>query len=213
MAARPTVVGRVDAGDLVRFARTVKLWASDQLPFASAAALTDTAKDARAFVRSGLVAHFRVRNAQLGNAIAYQAADKRARPIVARVGTAPWAGFLTLQAIGGVKRAESGGRVAVPTQAVLRTASGAVAARFRPRRLTASKGLVEELLEERGLIAVRPGRARERKKGRPVLYYTLVKGARIPPRWPFQAEVRETAEARLADNFRRRLEQALATRR
>lgn len=198
------VLLRVDAGELLRFAKTTEAWARDQLPFATAAALTDTAKAAAAHVRDGLTEHFTVRNLGFRNAVQYQAADKRARPIMAKVGTAEWAEFLTLHALGGVKRARGGHRVAVPTTAVKRTASGRIPKRLKPRTLRESKRLARGVLERRGLIALEIG-----KKLR--VFFTLVDAARIRKRWPLGEEVSETVGARLGEFFAKRLAQATAT--
>lgn len=206
--ASPSVLGRVDVGDLVRFRDRVRLWAADQLPFATAAALTDTAKDAAAELRRSLPDAFQVRNRTLGNAVAHQPAEKLARPIEARVGLRPWAEFLVLQVTGGTKRGRAGSRVSVPTRLVQgrRTASGRVPKALRPRALRERKTLVPGLLEERGLIALRVRR-------RVLVHYTLVQSARIRARWPFVEVVRRTARARLSEHFLRRSEQALSTRR
>jgi hypothetical protein len=202
--AGPQVLVRIDAGELLAQAKTFRAWASDQLPFATAAALTDTAKDAAEFVRTGLPEHFKVRNLGLRNAIQFASADKRARPIESRVGTAEWAEFLTLQALGGVKRGKSGHRIAVPTPAVKRTASGRVPKRQKPRTLRESKSLKVGLLTKRGLIALQVG-------GVARLYYTLVDAAKIRKRWPLGEEVAETVDAKLGQHFGRRLDQALRT--
>lgn len=205
MAASRALV-RVDAGELLKFAKTTDAWARDQLPFATAAALTDTAKAATAHVRDGLAEHFTVRNLGFRNAVQYQAADKRAHPIEARVGTAEWASFLTLQALGGTKKAIGGHRVAVPTSAIKRTASGRIPKRLKPRVLRQSKRLAVGVLEKRGLIALQAGRTLR-------VLFTLVASARIPKRWPLGEEVSDTVAARLGEFFAKRLAQATATAR
>ena len=205
--ATPSVGFRLDASQVSRFALTVRLWATDQLPFATAAALTDTAKDATSFVRNGLVDSFKLRNQGLRNAIQYEPADKRGRPIQAKVGVRPWADFLVFHAIGGLKRAKGGGRVAVPTRLVKRTATGRVPKRLKPRTLREKKQLIEPILNKRGLIALA-----DRRTGA-TIFYTLVDKAVIKPRWPFHEQVRETVEARLGHHFAKRARQALATRR
>jgi len=108
-------------------------------------------------------------------------------------------------AIGGLKRAHGGGRVAVPTRAVRRTATGRVPAKLKPRTLREKKALIQPILDRRGLIAL------PNKKGVTV-FYTLVKAARIQPRWPFHAQVQETVDARLGHHFNRRAAQALVPR-
>lgn len=205
MADQARLEVRVDPRELVRFSRTMELWARDQLPFATAAALTDTAKDATSYVRNGLVESFKVRNPGLRNGIQFEPADKRGRPITAKVGVRPWASFLVFHAIGGLKRAKTG-RVAVPSRLVQRTSSGRVAAKHRPRKLREKKSLIQPLVDERGLIALK------NRKGVTV-FYRLVASARIEPRWPFQRQVEETVSARLGQHFNRRAEEALRTAR
>lgn len=202
----PRVLIRVDAGELLKGVDRFDAWARNQLPFATAAALTDTARDATAHVRDGLVEHFTVRNLGFRNAVQYQGADKRARPIEARVGTAEWASFLTLQALGGTKRGARGHRVSVPTAAVKRTAGGRIPKRLRPRTLRESRRLLVGVLERRGLIALQVGRSVR-------VFFTLVSSARIPKRWPLGEEVSDTVAARLGEHFGKRLRQALETSR
>lgn len=194
----------VDAREVVRFHRRIELWATNQLPFAIAAALTDTAKDARAYVRGALVDTFTVRNPAFKNAIQFEAADKRAKPIQAKVGVTEWGRFLVLHAIGGLKRSHSGARVAVPTRAIKRTSTGRIPSRLKPRELRSSAKLAGPLLDRRGLIALR-------KKKQLLIYYTLVKAAKIKARWPFRQQVEETVQARLGAHFIRRAEEAIAS--
>jgi len=195
---------RIDAREVDRFKKTLKAWATDQLPFATAAALTDTARAARAHVQDGLAEHFKLRNQGLRNAIAYRAANKRDNPIAAVVGVRPWASFLVLQALGGRKLPKGGHRIAVPQAAVKRTASGRVRKPDQPRTLREDDHLIVPLLGK--TIALR-------RKGGVVTYYVLVRSANIEPRWPFEREVRDTVEARLGEFFNRRLAEALRTAR
>lgn len=195
---------RIDARQVEGFQRTLRAWATDQLPFATAAALTDTARAARAHVQDGLAEHFKLRNQGLRNAIAFEAADKRDRPIVALVGVRPWASFLVLQALGGRKVPHGGHRLAIPTDAVKRTGTGRVRKRDQPRTLRSGKDLIVPMLGQR--IAVR-------RRAGVVVFYTLARSARIPARWPFEREVRDTVEARLGEFWTRRMEQAIRTAR
>lgn len=204
----PSVGACLDTSQVSRFATAVRLWATDQMPFAAAAALTDTAKDAAAEVRARMGEHFELRNKGLKNAVAHQPASKRDQPPTAYVGLRPWAAFLALQVTGGVKRGKAG-RVAVPTRIVRRGATGRVPKRHLPRTLRDSKGFVPGELEQRERIVVR----RRGAAGRVGIFFHLVGQARIRARWPFEREVREVAAARLPGHFARRAEQALKPRR
>lgn len=209
MAVPPRLDFRIDAGDVLSKATRMRLWVSDQLPFATAAALTDTAREARDHTAGRLGRFFRLRNRSLGNALVSVPASKRDPTPTAIVGVRPWASFLVLQVTGGTKRAQGGTRVAVPTRIVRRTSSGAVASAHRPRRLRQRKGLDVRALEEHGQIALREGKRAQRARG---LFYFLVPQARIRRRWPFDEEVRELVRARLPVNFEKRAEQALRPR-
>lgn len=203
--AQPQLALHVDTSGIVALTARMKLWAADQLPFASAAALTDTAKDATTAVRDELGSTFELRNRGLRNLIRFAPADKRASPIESRVGVIEAGEFLVLHAIGGTKKAQGGARVAVPTRVVKRSASGRVPKRLKPRTLRESKKLVGPELENRGRIVLRGKRAT-------LTYYTLVRSARIRARWPFRDQVHETARAVLGHHFARRARQALTPR-
>ena len=205
--ATPSVGFRVDAREVSRFALTVRLWASDQLPFAAAAALTDTAKDATAELKERFGSHFQLRNRGLLNAVTYQPASKRDTPPTAYVGVRPWAEFLVLHVTGGAQKGKAG-RVAVPTRIVRRGATGRVPKRQLPRTLRDAKGFVASELEQRERIVVR----RRGAAGRVGIFFHLVSSAKIRQRWPFEREVIDTARAKLPGHFARRAEQALRPR-
>lgn len=199
---------RVDARELIEFARQLDDTADDQLPFALAAALSDTARTARDEVRERLPKFFTIRNRGVRSAIEYKSANKRDPEPAALVHTQEWAGFLTLHAIGGTKRAR-GSRVAVPTSIVKRTASGRVPKRFQPRPLRGRRGLQESALPG-GRLIVRGVRSVPRGLS---IFYHLVRGAKIRKSWPLEDEVARVVARDMRSNFERRFDQALATRR
>lgn len=208
--ARPELAQvRVDTRELAAFSKRLEAWADRQLPFATAAALTDTARSARGVLREGMPRFFKVRNRGVANAVNYKPADKHSREPTALVHTEPWAEFLTLQVVGGIKRGTHGNRVAVPTRIVRRTASGRVPKTLKPRPLRRRKGLEEGKLE-RGQIVVRG--VRTVPDGLSIFYH-LVRGARIKARWPFEEEVAAVVARELGRNFEKRLDQALRTAR
>ena len=186
-----------------------------QLPFATAAALTDTAKQAQDVVQGNLGRHFKLRNKGLKKAIAVKPADKRQARIHSIVGVRPWAKFLRLHALGGRKKSEKGHRVAIPTRIVQRTATGRIRKAQKPRRLRQRKGLSKRELAELQRIAVRGKRnagVRITAKGTSTggIFYLLRRSVRIRRTWPFQAEVVRTASANYLRNFRRRYKKAIA---
>jgi hypothetical protein len=99
--------------------------------------------------------------------------------------------------------------VAIPTRIVKRTASGRVPKRFLPRPLRQRRGLQESEVPA-GRIRVRG--VRSVPKGLS-LFYHLRRSVQIRKRWPFEGEVRRVVARDVTANVRRRLEQALATRR
>lgn len=203
--AGPELELRVDGSAVARVRRSLELFATDQLPFALAAALTDTAREARDFARERLGSHFKLHNRQLGQAVHYLPASKRAHPIEAAVVVRPWAGFLAEHAIGKVRR-PARRAIAVPTRIVRRTSTGRVPASLKPRALGARKGFDPVAYRDLARIVVhRPG-----KLG---LFFFLKHSVKIRKDWPLREEVAEVVRARLAVNFARRAEQALATRR
>lgn len=197
----------IDTTEMVELGKRLEALADKQLPFATALALTRTARLARDRLRSEMPLHFKIRNPNVTLAVQYKAASKRDHPPKALVHTQPWAGFLTLHVTGGTKRA-AGGRVAVPTRIVLRTARGTVKREVRPRPLRSSEGLEERTLEQRGRIVVHGV-----KSAPPGLsfFYTLVRGAKIAKAWPFAETVQTVVREQFAPEFRKALDQAIAS--
>lgn len=209
-AATATEFGRIeiDTRELAAFARTLGDLAEKQMPFAVAAALTDTARQARDELRKNLPKHFKVRNPSVTRGIQYKPASKRDNPPTALVHTEPWAGFLTLHVTGGVKHAR-GGRVAVPTRIVKRTGKGRIKKAQKPRPLRERKGLEEGKLAK-GQVVVRG--VRSAPKGLSIFYH-LVRGARIRARWPLLQETEAVVKRELPANFKARMAHAVATAR
>lgn len=195
---------RIRGGPALEVARRISLFASDQLPFALAAALTDTAREARDVARERLGSHFKLRNRALVQAIHYLPASKRDKPPKAEVVIRPWAEFLAQHAIGAQRRPQRRA-IAIPTRIVRRTASGRVPSSLKPRALGQRKGFDPREFEERARVVVhRPG-----KLG---IFYLLRHGVRIRATWPLVAEVHRAVRDRFAINFEKRATQALATR-
>lgn len=190
---------------------------ADQMPFATALALTRTAQDVQARLKATLGDHFTVRNNWVAGSIRYRPAVKSPSP-VAYVGSVyePMA----LQAVGGEKEGKAGGDVAVPLWARRDLAQvtkpgqwpGRLAKRkqffvapFQREPFRVGRGVVEEGV---GLFQ-RIGRRAGRKHLR--LWWTLEDRVTVPPRWPFGEESTTTVRAEFADHFWAALEQARAT--
>lgn len=204
---KPEIGITVDARELRRAAKRFGSLGRSQLPFATAKALTQTAKDARDAVQRQLPQSFEVRNRGLKRAITFQGAKKRDDPQTAYVGTRPWADFLTLHAIGGVKRGQRGHRLAIPTRVVRRTASGRVRKSQKPRVLRSRRGFAQKEVEgPRGQIAVRT----KRNRGR-AIFFILRRRARIRKSWPFETQVQKSVRVFFPMRFRRALRDAVAT--
>lgn len=104
-----------------------------QIPFATAVALTRTARDANEAVRASLTKNFTIRSKGLLRGWRVEPARKKDWPNV-RAGVGSKDGFWLLHETGGTKRAKSG-TIAIPTKAVKRTKAGRVVASMRPSPL------------------------------------------------------------------------------
>ncbi len=138
----PTVRVTVDATEATKDLHEIQL---RSLPYAMAASLTATAKDAQAEVKRGLGAKFTLRNRWTEQGIRITPAQKKSDVIQADVHTdtenratgAP--DYLGLQEDGGEK-VPHGGRqhLAVPTKYLRSMCPGIIPAELRPRNLLAA---------------------------------------------------------------------------
>ena len=184
--------------------RWVRALATRELPFATAAALSDTARAATERLQDSLAETFTLRNRGLRRGIRWKRAEKRDWPRpYALVYVTPWAGFLALQATGGVKRPGRGAKtVAVPTSRVQRTSSGRVRKSDRPRQLL-RRPTGDVVQSDRSLvIRIMKGRRVGRREGD---YYTLHKGVRLRPIWRVGPMIAGTVRGGFAAAMRARL--------
>ena len=184
--------------------RWVRALATKELPFATAAALSDTARAATERLQDSLSETFTLRNRGLRRGIRWKRAEKRDWPRpYALVYVAPWAGFLALHATGGIKRPVRGAKtVAVPTSRVRRTSSGRVRKSDRPgtimRRATGEIGTIRRTL----VVRIRGGRRLSKRVG---VYYTLKSQVMIKPKWRASLLVDGSVRMQFAHALVRRL--------
>lgn len=180
-----------------------------QLPFATAAALTDTALDARDRLRGTLDRYFTVRaKARMQRGISIQRAEKRhwPRPF-ALVGSRDE--FMVPHVTGGTKRPQRGAKtVTIPAKWIKRTATGRIPKSIKPRQLREKKGTVvtDEEIKRRP-----PGaRAKARTRGLQVVYLRR-RSVKIDDRWPFESLVRLATRTHYPVHFEAQLRDAVAT--
>ncbi|MEM7308885.1 MAG: hypothetical protein AAF682_19540 [Planctomycetota bacterium] len=179
--------------------------AERQLPFATAAALTDTAQAGRDKLRDTLDQHFRVRaRRRLERGITIQRAEKRdwPRPF-AVIGTRDE--FMALHVTGGVKRPQRGAsRLAIPAKWIKRTTTGRIPKRWKPRQVRDRKSafVTDDAIKHR------PGK---RARVQLQTVHLLRKRARIEPTWPFVAIVEREARTVFPKRMVRRLRLAVIT--
>ena len=176
-----------------------------QIRFATAVALTRTAKDAQEEVRRQLPERFTIRTGWVGKGIRIKPARKNDLEASVRV----LDDFMALQETGGLRKSQSGEALAIP-----------VGARSTPRSVTRPSKFPSRLLEKpRHFIAAfhddpqthavwrRGGR-----KGRKLkLMYVFQSQVRLKPRFDFLEVVKLVVEARFAENFNEVMQEAIRT--
>lgn len=188
--------------------RAVSRLVDEQMPFATALALTGAAFDARSALQRELPRHFTIRAPWVARGIRVEKATKRA--LRAAVGSVD--PFMSTQATGGRKVAGPAGIQAIPVAArptpEARTPRSMwPAAMLRRKRL----GLfVREAPSGVGAEIVKP----EEKPGDGLeVVYRLVPRVWVPERWPLRETVRRVAAAVFPRHMERAFEKALKTAR
>lgn len=170
----------------------------DQLPFATASALTASAKDGQQEVQRQLGGRFTIRRKWVERGVRIQAATKR-RPTAAVFSRDD---FMLKQERGSVER-----RVSIPEGV------------RRNRRTVVSRGRWPGALLKRPDVFVRrlprgaKGVFRRMKSGRLKLLWVIEDVARVEPRWGFVNTVRKKVAKNWEKNFGRALARALRTAR
>lgn len=175
----------------------------DQIPFATALALTRTAQDVQAEIRRQLPQRFTIRNSWVSKGIVISKATKRQLYAIVRSRD----DFMVLQETGGTK-APRGRHLAVP-QGIRGSDREIVTRGKRPRAA---------LRKKRTFVATIRGKEgiwqRTTKKRNPIkMLYTLRPTVPVKARFGFHDTAERTAQQRFEENFRTAFEQAVRTAR
>lgn len=177
--------------DVWKVRRALSRMVDKQAPFATAVALTRTAKDAQKTLRHDLARQFTIRDHWTEKGIRIRPARKADWPRqVAAVGSRDQ--YMARQASGGIKRGRGGRRVAVPVRARKRPTSRTKPRQWPGRQLQRSRYFKLKLRAGGVGVFRRYGRGR----GDIRLQWWLVKRVKVRKAWP----VRDTT----ADVVRRR---------
>lgn len=165
---------------------------ADQIPFATARALTMTVRDAQGDIRDELPKRFTIRNSWVSKGVRIDPATKSR--LEAAVGTLE--PFMRLQETGGKGYARDASRKAVPKGAK-RGRTGIIPKGQRPRALLGKP--------KHFLVSTRFGAAVMKRKGKaryPIEpLFWLKKTVPIKPRFGMQGQVEATTERRFAANW------------
>jgi hypothetical protein len=197
---------------------------TDQLPFATAKALTDTARDAVAVKRAELPNEFTVRRPWIINGIVSTPATKQSLTAIVRDRDP----FMEVQETGGIKSSinrrvfDYGEYLAVPLDA-RRNKRDVVDRRDWPKNLidpfvlTARDGrkylAVHEITVGQRQQSVRTARGKQRRTSGTRLMYVLIRREAIRARLGLRATVTRVARERFPVNFVSALRTALSTAR
>jgi len=177
-----------------------------QLPFATARALTLTAQDAQAAVRTGMQQRFTIRNAWSQRGIIVKPADKNVIPARSAVMVGDIWNYLFLQESGGEKTPTGSLHIAVPED-IRSSPSQILRSQLRPKALLARKDVfIKDLGGGNQAIYQRVGKGLK-------LLYILVRETNIKPRLGLVETAQKIGNERWAINFAASLEAALISAR
>jgi len=186
-------------------------WTDDlveqQIPFATALALTWTARDARTQLKADLPATFTIRSGWVAKGIRFEKARKTDDPIAAEVGHLD--DYMKLQAEGGTRQTSTQS-VAVPVGIRKTPQTRTTPAKWPRRLLRKRKHFIAPLsasISTLGLFRRRGGRRNPRLD----LLYVMAERAVVPKRWPLEETVEQVVADVWPENARKALEKALAS--
>lgn len=187
--------------------------ARDQIPFASALALTRLANDARADVRGSLNQFFNIRRGWVAKGIQTEIASKRDWPMQQSVvGTKN--DFMARQELGGDKTGRSGKMLAMPTTKASERSDVTTPGKW-PSRLLAKGGKRKYFVQKlkTGPNAGRSAVMRRTGNGATPLQvlYILKSKVHVPAHWRFRDTVERTVQGKWSVYFGQALARALAT--
>lgn len=194
----------------------LRMLATEQVPYASAVALTRTAQDAQGDVRVGLRRHFTIRSSFTEGGIRIVPASKRDWPRMASiVGTRDE--WLAQHEDGGTKKpAKGASNVAIPTRASVRrrNAGGRLPRTAKPRALLDRKDTFVDPHAPGGLgKALRQRVKGPRKKGRTgadtIALFLFRPQAHLEKRLGMRDTVEATVQRVYATRFREAFESAI----
>lgn len=189
----------VDAKAVIAAVKGVR---DDQIPFATALALTRTAQDVQSEIRRQLPQRFVIRNNWVAKGIVISKATKRQLYAIVRSRD----DFMVRQETGGTKTGS--GSIAVP-QAVRRNKRDIVTPGNRPAALKGKKRVFKATIRGTYGLWERKGKKRTPIK----LLYSLRPSVPIKPRFGFADTAEKTAQARFERHFALAFEQAVRTAR
>lgn len=210
--------------DTKQIERIVGAVNSRQLPFAAALALTQTAKDAQASVRASMPAKFTLRRQWIVNGIrikpankttleawvyskdAFMARQEKGGIKTGKAGGGDFTSSSVAEANKGVRARPAGGRVAIPTDNVLRNKSDII----RKSDLPAGLGK-KAFVMGRGATQVLARRFSKGKRAGLQILYVLKASTHIKPRLGLEDITTKVVERRFAMHFNSAFEQAIRT--
>jgi hypothetical protein len=185
--------------DVARMVLGLDDLAQRQIPFATARALTVTARDAQSDLRTEMPKRFTLRTSRVNKGIRITPATKG--NLTAVVGSIDW--FMRDQEVGGTRKA-SGHRIAVP-KGVRRTKRDLVSKALRPTPVRDKpRVFVVKAAAGAGIMQ------REGPDRYPITaLYWLKKSVSIKPRFGFKGQVEATVRERFESNFMISLSQVI----
>lgn len=183
----------------------LNMLATRQVPFATAKALTMTARDVRDVVRADLPKHFKLRGGWVARGITIQPASKSDWPhCIARAGSRDQ--FMELQETGGTKRPTKGAKnVSIPTAVTTRRRNGGgrLPQSAKPRALLDRKDtfVTDHVLRKR-LRGKRPG-------AETLALFLFRPEAHLKPRFEFKKTAEGVVGRVYAKNFKQAFEEAI----
>lgn len=186
----------------------------NQIPFATALALTRTAQHAQAEVKRGLPHRFKIRNAFVERGVKIDRATKASQeaavywraPVASRRG---FAQSLARQETGGVKTPAKKW-LAVPQKGVKRTGGGMIPKRMQPAAALKQRRTFVAPNQSGGQTIYR----RTSKRRYPIVaLYTLTERAKVEGAFEFVPTAREAARHVFKKEFGRAFAKAIASRR
>jgi len=197
------------SSNISAFTKAIDAFGKNQIPFATANALTTTAFDVRKqIVDKTYPKSFTVRNRRFASQM-FRVDKATKRNLTAKVFDRLGRDYMTTQAEGGLKRPR-GTNIAIPSRQIKRTGSGRVPKNKQPRNVLGGRGYKTTLRSGQEVIAQQVGRGAARKQQ---VLYLLEKVARIPKRFPFYEDASITARRMFAKNFKKSFARAKRTTR